>query len=381
MFVPLASSCPNLAADEIRCGLVGSPWLDVTVDTSAVLIGIQVGPRGGCNAATTALRKFAVRSREIANLGLPPEASLALANVLATPVLHHVGQFHPLPAGADAVAQIATQGLLHLPHHGFGRPILRSLRVIVLPDFVPVDLAVRGLALSAARRYDPYSSACVARLAAAFASSELRPLASLASRASAETEGFIPIGWVGPAFAATLAANANTLRSLGASRLKGTALCRAIEPLCSARTFARELLRRLSLWAPIAYRRSFSASDFEVYLPTLSLAANRDKLAWLRLVQNAWTTRGRFSHTYSACLVCGDGAGDRLSHIILCRPFWRPVFLRAGLDGGCCSLRRLLLSPPSAAIAGIGFRAHAALRGLPSLSPQAWADQVSASAR
>ena len=106
-----------------------------------------MAPIGGVSAANAALRKLAARSREIANLGISPVASHALAYILATPAMHHVGQFYTLPAGAERVAQIAAQGLLHLPHHGFGRPILRNLRVINLPDVAPVDITVRGLAL------------------------------------------------------------------------------------------------------------------------------------------------------------------------------------------------------------------------------------------
>ena len=218
VFVPIVSGCARAAAAEIRAGLVGSPWKDVVVDTSAILIGIHIGPRGASTAATPALKKFATRSREIANLGFPPEASIALARVLATPVLHHVGQFHTLPAGADAVAQISSQGLLHLPHHGFARLILRNLSIIGLPDLVPVDLAVRGIALSAARRFAAYAATCLTRLTLAFNSSDLRPLASLSRRAPRPADWFIPIGWDGPAFAATIVSNAGVLATLGVSR-------------------------------------------------------------------------------------------------------------------------------------------------------------------
>ncbi len=145
--MPLASGCPLEAAAIIRSGLVDSPWADVTVDTSAILIGTPAGPLGGVSATNAALRKFAVRSREAANLGLAPVASHALANIVATLALHHVCQFYTLQAGSERAAQITAQGLLHLPHHGFGRPILRNLRVINLPDFIPVNITVRGLAL------------------------------------------------------------------------------------------------------------------------------------------------------------------------------------------------------------------------------------------
>ena len=219
VFVPVVSGCACAAANEIRAGLVGTPREVVVVDTCAILIGIRIGPRGASTAAIPALKKFATQSREIANLGMPPIASIALARVLATPVLHHVGQFHTLPTGADAVAQISSQGLLHLPHHGFGRIILRNLGVIGLPDLVPVDLAVRGIALSAARRFAPFAASCIARLSLAFASSDLRPLASLARCGARPAEWFSPIGWDGPAFAATVIANVNVLPALGAQRL------------------------------------------------------------------------------------------------------------------------------------------------------------------
>ncbi len=63
-----------------------------------------------------------------------------------------------------------------------------------------------------------------------FQASDLRPLAALLRTARRSPEWFTPIGWDGPAFAATLMQGHRTLRSLGASLLKGTELCRALEP-------------------------------------------------------------------------------------------------------------------------------------------------------
>jgi hypothetical protein len=238
---------------------------------------------------------------------------------------------------------------------------------------------VHGLAFSAARRYEPYAVTCVARLRLAFESSERRPLAALDRRA-ALPEWFVPIGWIGPAFASTLCANASTLRTMGAWALKGPSLSRAFEPLCSVQTFSCELLRRLALWAPLDVRRTITSADIAAFLPTLALASSRDKLAWLRIMQNAWTTRGRFSHAYNTCLIC-SGQSDRLVHLIVCRAFWRPVFTILGVGGGRCTLRGLLLSDFSARLVGVGFRAHAALRGRPSASAAAWAEQVRAAAK
>jgi hypothetical protein len=121
---------------------------------------------------------------------------------------------------------------------------------------------------------------------------------------------------------------------------------------------------------------AISVADLVGFLPTLSATADRKKLAWLRTLQNSWATRGRFMANYTACLVCGSGEGDRLRHIITCRRFWRPIFLRAPTVDFRGSLRRLFLAPDSPALLGVGFRAHAALRGC--AAPN-WPAQVAAS--
>ena len=71
---------------------------------------------------------------------------------------------------------------------------------------------------------------------------------------------------------------------------------------------------------------------------------------------------------------------DRLMHIVVCRPFWRPVFTVLGVEGGRCTLRQIQRSEFSARLIGLGFRSHAALRGCPVSSAVAWAEQVRASA-
>ena len=171
----------------------------------------------------------------------------------------------------------------------------------------------------------------------------------------------------------------HTLRALGAWDLKGPALSRAIEPLCSEHTLACELLRRLLLWAPPELIVTFTSTDFLDFFPVLCRAANRDKLAWLRLVQNSWATRGRFSHAYNSCLTCGCHS-DRLVHLIVCRVFWRPVFAILGLSGRRSTLKDLILNPASPSLLGVAVRAHAALRGRPVSSASAWAEQVRAAA-
>jgi hypothetical protein len=379
VFVPITSGCADSAAIEVRATLSTTPWANALVDTYATLIGVRIGPVGCDSAFSAPLAKYAARVREIANLGLSMTQSIMLAQVLATPVLHHVGQFHPLPHMAGRTSLIAAQSLLHLPHHGFAALVLRNLPLVGLPDLGLADLAVKGIALSAARRFAVHARLCIERLTIAFSNSDLRPLAALRRMDNPPNEWFIPIGWSGPSFAAVLAQGMQNLTALGAQALKGPALCRAIEPLCSPSDFASELLRRLALWAPTVHCATLSVALVTDFLPTLTLADHRDKVAWLRTVQNAWCTRGRFSATYSTCLVCGAGV-DRLQHIITCKPFWRPVFTLAGAAGGRGTLPRLLLSGESARLVGLGFRAHAALRGLPSFSASAWAEQVRASA-
>jgi hypothetical protein len=356
-----------------------TPWANAVVATNASLIGVLVGPVGSDSAFDAPLAKYAARVREIANLGLSLPQGIMLTKVLATPVLHHVGQFHRLPHLAGRTSLVAAQSLMHLPQHGFSGVVLRNISLLALPDLGIADTAVRAIGMAAARRFAVHANHCVERLCAAFHNSDYRPIAALQQLAHPPVEWFIPIGWGGASFAATLAQDHLQLVSLGGLTLRGNALCRAIDPLCSTRTLAIELLRRLALWAPLVHRATLSAENVIDFLGLLTCADTRDKLAWLRLVQNAWCTRGRFCATYSTCLVCGGGV-DRLQHIITCKPFWRPVFTRTGSVGGRGTLRRLLLSADSARLIGIGFRAHAALRGRPAISAVAWAEQVHASA-
>jgi hypothetical protein len=378
VFVPISAGCAQAAAAEVRTLLSTTPWANALVDTSATLIGVVVGPVGSGLAFTAAFAKYAARVREIANLGLSLTQSIMLTQVLATPVLHHVGQFHQLPHRADRTSLVAAQSMMHLPHHGFSGLVLRNISLVGLPDLGIADLAVQGIALAAARRFVAHAKLCIVRLTDAFRNSDLRPLAALRRTANPPPEWFTPIGWSGASFAAVLVQGHQTLVNIGGLSLKGPALCRAIAPLCTPSVFAAELLRRLALWAPEVHRATLTVDSVVDYLAVLGPSLPRDKVAWLRTIQNAWCTRGRFSATYSTCLVCGSGV-DRLQHIITCKPFWRPVFTSAGSAGGRGTLRRLLLSGDSARLLGIGFRSHAALRGLPVFSAGAWAEQVRAS--
>ena len=238
-----------------------------------------------------------------------------------------------------------------------------------------IDIVASGLALSAARRHADFAACCCERLRRAFAASER---VSIDTLGPFPPLGFTPIGWDGPSLAHTLHVNAAVLHDLDAWDLKGPKLCRAVTPLCTPLCFATELHRRLRLWAPRAFYASISVDEIIGFLPVLSSASTRDKHAWLRFVQNVWATRGRFMHNYNQCLVCGSHA-DRLVHLIVCKPFWRPVFALLGVGGGRRTMRGLLLSPESARVIGLGFRSHAALRGCPVPSAGAWAEQVRAS--
>ena len=88
--------------------------------------------------------KWTSRAKEIGRLGISPEGGIALARILATPVIHHVAAFHPMPADAPAVAKSGAQSLLHLPHNGFSTTVLRNLALVGLPDLIPIDLLARG---------------------------------------------------------------------------------------------------------------------------------------------------------------------------------------------------------------------------------------------
>ena len=156
----------------------------------------------------------------------------------------------------------------------------------------------------------------------------------------------------------------------------GPAFGRALVLLCTPTIVCQELHRRLALWLPLAMQRAISVDDLLGFLSVLLAASDRDTLAWLRTAQNSWATRGRFLANYSACLVCGSDEGDRLRHLITCRVFWRPIFLRAPTLDYRGSVRRLFMAPVSPSLPGVGFHAHAALRGL--AAPN-WPAQVAAS--
>ena len=167
--MPRTSGCPLLAASAIKAQIAGTALADVCVAPNAVLIGIPVGPHASISATCGQLAKYRLRCREISELGLAPGPGYILAKILADPVLHHVCQFYPLGPSAPRIAQIALQGFVHIPHHGFSSVVLRSLCMLGLPDMIDIQIASAGLALSAARRYESFAIGCNERLQSAFA--------------------------------------------------------------------------------------------------------------------------------------------------------------------------------------------------------------------
>ena len=98
--------------------------------------------------------------KEIGGLGASSGSSFALASVLAVPVLHQCAQFYPSGQHGKRVSQIGMHALIHLPHHGFGDVVLRSLAVVGLYDFLSLDIVFEGSALAAARRLAPHAREC-----------------------------------------------------------------------------------------------------------------------------------------------------------------------------------------------------------------------------
>ena len=182
VLVPLASGCPRTAAATIRDKIVGTPLADVSVSTSAVLLGIPVGPRGSVGATILPLRKCSIRCREIADIGLSPVAGHMLARVPRRTCAPPCMPIPPAISGcrprrANRYARTYSLASPRLRQH-----YPRNLCVIGLPDILPIDVIVKGIALSAARRYEEFALSCPIRPECAYFSSELRPIASLGLR-------------------------------------------------------------------------------------------------------------------------------------------------------------------------------------------------------
>jgi hypothetical protein len=81
---------------------------------------------------------------------------------------------------------------------------------------------------------------------------------------------------------------------------------------------------------------------------------------------------------YQPCLACGESGMDRLSHIVLCKQFWQPVYRAAGTEQRRVLVSKFLCDANAARRAGVAFRAHASIRS-PGLLQ--WQEAFTAAAR
>ena len=278
-------------------------WKEVQLAPSATLIGIHIGPGSSADATAAVVGKCVARMKEIGRCGFTPESGIAIASIIALPVLHHASQLRPFAKGAFRLAGLGAQSVLYLPRNGFANVVLRSLAAAGLPDFLP---------LTWLRRPTPSrqrgATGDTPRLAGDAFLGNLRVASCVHYRfwrlrvRCTSTRPSRRWAGTGPPLQlqSSNVARANLVFE-SQTHLRSRKLCRAIEPLCKRALFCPELHRRLVMLA----------------------AASRDRPAWLRLIQNSWATRGRFNKAYAPCLVCGSIDGDRLIHLIFCKQLWR----------------------------------------------------------
>ena len=183
-------------------------------------------------------------------------------------------------------------------------------------------------ALSAARRLEALALGCRSSLDEVFVHGDFTPLHHLAEVLKPiATRRYIPQGWDSPdlaSFVQTRATRERATRGQNGTPLRGSRLARATFPLECDAAIAKELGRRIRLWMPLRFRACINDQQICAFLPTARTESKRDIIGWLRLLQNVFCTRQRFTGTYDACLACGAEGSDHLRHIIQCRPFWRP---------------------------------------------------------
>ena len=306
------------------------------------------------------------RAKEIGQLGLSPEMGVVLLRVLANSGVKYMGQLHPPSAAAAVSARRALHAVFHLPHRGFSTKILLNLPAVGLSDCITADREATLVALSAARRLGDFALGCRFGLEEGFSIGDFTPLAHLLEeRKPVALRQYVPSGWSSPdlaLFVRNSASSERTLRGQGGILLRGRRLARAAFPLEGDAAIAKELGRRIRLWMPARYRDAIVDQRICAFLPVVRRAAKRDIIGWLRLLQNSFCTRQRFTGIYDACCACGAAASGRLRHIIECRKFWQPIFRAFEQAGIRTGIAELLLGDRAIERAGVAFRAHAMAR-------------------
>ena len=210
------------------------------------------------------------------------------------------------------------------------RKKILNLPTVGLTDCATADREATVAALSAARRLEDCALCCRADLEVAFANGDFVPLSHLAEALKPSAmQQYIPQGWDSPDlayFVQKYATQERTTRGPTGTPLRGRRLVRAAFPLECDAEIAKELGRRIRLWLPLRFRACFSDQQICAFLPSVRTETKRDIVGWLRLLQNAFCTRHRFTGTYEACHACGAERSDHLRHIVQCRHFWRPIF-------------------------------------------------------
>ena len=305
-----------------------------------------------------------------------------LMKVLANPIVKYIAQLHEPSAGAAATAKRALQAIFHLPHNGFAQKVLHNLPVLGLNECVTVEREATVAALSAARRLENSALCYRVELEEAFSNGDLAPLAHLAEALKPQAaRRYIPRGWDSPDlsfFVQKYAAAERATRGPAGTPPKGKCLVRAVFPLDNDASVAKELGRRVRLWLPLPFAACLDDQQIGAFLPSVRGQAKRNIVGWLRLLQNAFCTRKRFTGVSDACHACGAAHSDRLRHIVQCKPFWRPIFRAFGQSGVRTGIAELLLGPHAVERAGVAFRAHAMASHNSEIT---WANAVNAASR
>ena len=95
-------------------------WARFNVSSSALYLGVHVGPTANMNNWLEQIQKYMSRVLVIAQSGLYVAASAVLYNVFAVSVLQYAAQMLPLPMNWKVFEKAALHRLFHAPRNLFG---------------------------------------------------------------------------------------------------------------------------------------------------------------------------------------------------------------------------------------------------------------------
>ena len=307
--------------DETLEACAGTIWEGMAIKRSALSIGIPVGPGAAEHPFDQAKAKFCEVSREIGDLGLAPSLGSRLHRQLASPVLSYIAQLYAPTKDVLSSIRKSIQAVYHLPENGFSRVVIEHLDNLVPLGCPHTTTVMKASKVSAAVRLSAHIECELRRLESVFRDNDYRALRSLRPGC-----GFRPCGWDGDAFVCVLSESRVQHPGVVDARgrlARGKALTDSLAAVTNDEQLGAEIARRIALWLPVHLRPANLVKLCIAYLPSLRKTAPADAVAWLKIVQNSLSTKGRFG-VFSPCLVCHQNK-DSLAHIITCRQFWRPV--------------------------------------------------------